>query len=353
MDTLSYYLFSGYNMMSGRRAMNGNLDPIPDEVKSASLCKKLDFCKGKLEKFVNEYVTSLAQGIEAVFDGIFNEKAEANLEMTTPIFGKLKGSLSEVRKILKVANDKVTEAKEAFLWTAAMKKISSVFQMKSITYIVDRLDKDADEIKKKLTQKLVINIAAAEGRAERKLCYEYHICLRGIECTRALNSMLEKLITLPDDKIKTFMKAFYEALPETTFYSRLSEVTANELQIILNDMAYFDNVPTREILTSIQTTVENRINVLDSNAAAKKGQDIQLVHIILSDMDHIYSRQKKAPFHRFLNDFAEWTRAGGRISTHVVDVVKDIEDHLTSTSEDLVTKLTNEVRVFLEITVDP
>lgn len=357
MDSLSHYLLNGYGM-SFRRSMDPeSVDPILVQVKSVKLCKKLDFCKPKIENFVNNYVTAVAKAVEAVFDGILDEKSEVNQDAKAPIFQKLKGVLHDVRKILKTANDKVTEEKEAYLWVGVLKKISARFQRKAMTYIIDRIDadKNINEVKKTLSQKLVTNIATVEAKAEKKMCEDYHLCLRGLECTKALNTVLERLISLSDEKMRMFIKAFYEALPETTFYARLSEPTANELQVILNDMAYFESIPTKEILTTVHQTVENRINAVNSEAKVMKGQDIQLVHIILSDMDHIYSRQKGDPFHHFLDFFMEWSKADPitQIAAKMKEALNEIEEVLQDTSEDLILKMSDEVRVFLEITVDP
>lgn len=77
-----------------------------------------------------------------------------------------------------------------------------------------------------------------------------------------------------------------------------------------------------------------------------------MVHIILSDMDFLYSKQKSEPFRDFLNDFFNWTRQGGRLGMPLRRVMKDMQSKLSFAAADLVNKLIHEVKVFMEIAVD-
>lgn len=358
MDTLTHYFRRGNSPVhiSGRRYLNANLNLIPGIVKSATLCKNLEFCKGK-KKFVDEFVIQLAQAVEDAFDGVLNYKTnDTNLGEGKPIFGQLKACLKETRKILKIASEKVNENREESLWVGVIKRISAKFHKESMSFMMDTLDTNElviVEIKRKLTQSLIINFAKVELDNQRRLCYEFHVCFNHNECTTLLNMVLGRIIKLPDEKIKAFIKAFYEELPDTAFYSSLNPVTADEFKIILNDMVYTDDVPTREILTSVHEIVETRINTMYTSAPLKKGQDIQLLHTILSDMDYLYSKQKDR-FHGILDGFLEWIKEDDvNVSPHIKEVFERIERKMSSTPEELALKLINEVRVFLEITVDP
>lgn len=353
MDTLTYYLRNGLdlNQLSGRRSMNEETDPIVIEIKSAALCKNLEFCKGNLEKFVHEYVLSMAHSVEGNIDSVFNQKAESSSDIVT-FFEPLKGILSDIKKLLKTADEKVNEDNEAYVWTGVIKKIGAKFQRKAISYIVDKLDADVSEAKKILTQILVVEIALIEAKAQKKLCGDFKICSKSVACSTALNLLLGRLKNLPNDKIKTFMKHFQEALAQSGFYNHLDHSTSREFQIILNDMSRTDDVPSKDIFASIQETVELRIKTMYSSTELKKGQDIQLVHMILSDMDYLYSKQKAEPFHSYMDEFQKWSKYGGKILDPLVDTIRNIEDTLVIANDEFVIKLINEVRVFLEITVD-
>lgn len=117
-------------------------------------------------------------------------------------------------------------------------------------------------------------------------------------------------------------------------------------------MAFSDNVPTKDVLLAIHNTVANRLNSSASNYNTLKAKDVELVHVILSDMDHIYSKHKAEPFYRHLSGFHDWTKSGGRLSSIMRQIMNDISDQISLHSNDLVLKLINEVRVFLEITID-
>ncbi|RVE50210.1 hypothetical protein evm_005045 [Chilo suppressalis] len=355
LDTIEFY-FRRSASMNNRRSMAGQPDTIAIEVISSSLCRKTDFCSGILYQFINEYVIALAKVSESVFEDIHNIKVEEKLEAAAPLFGKLKGCLRGCRKIIKTANAKVNDENEAYVWVSVVKKISAEFQTKTITYIADKLGVDASDnaVKKVLIQKLVVGIAKTEAYYQKKLCLNYKICLKSLECTKSLNTLLERILSLPDTRVKSFIRSLYEYLQETSFYKRLNEVTANEFQVILNDMAYADSVPTKDILSTVKKIVATRINnIYNMEENVTVDQDIVLVQIILSDMDFFYSKIKSDPFEEPMNDFIEWTRTGGRVNSFMKGAIGNIENILYSVDEELIAKLTYEVRVFLEITVDP
>ncbi|CAG9783267.1 unnamed protein product [Diatraea saccharalis] len=354
LDTLNYY-FRRAASSNSRRSMDGQTNAIAMEVISSSLCRKINFCVGALYQFINEYVIALAQVSESVFDDIHNIDIEEKLQAAAPLFGKLKGCLRGIRKIIKAANVKATDVNEDYIWVGLIKKISAEFQTRAVAYVADKLNADAkdDVIKKVLTQKLVVRIAETELLYQKKLCQNHRICSRSLLCTNSLNNVLERLSSLPKNRVKSFIRSLFELLPETSLYTRLSGVTANEFQVILNDMAFADHVPTKDILLAVQKIVANRINNIYSKEEVKQDQDTLLVHIILSDLDFFYSKGKSDTFDKFFNDFIVWTRTGGRVTKILKEVIKNIQNTLYRSEDTLIAKLSYEVRVFLEITVDP
>lgn len=363
MDTISHYMRSN-NVLSGRRSMtpfSRETDVLYLIIKATYLCRELEFCDGKLENFLNEYIMVLTKSIESIFETILNQREklvneESKIVKRLIFEEELKKCLREVRKLLRNINVKVTEDNRAYMWNEVIKKISIMFQTAALLFASDRLEgstTDISEVKKKLLQKFVIATVIVEGKYENKLCAEYNICIKSYEVTKALNTLLGTFKDMEESKVKIFLRYVSEALIDTNFYSRLSDVTANELQIILNDMAYSDNVPTKEVLISIHRTVADRLNSVTSKQHTINGKDVELVHVILSDMDHVYGTRKVDPFHSFMMSFFEWTRDGTRLGVPVRTLLRDLTDQLGELSDDLRLKLMNEVKAFLEITVDP
>nr|XP_049698696.1 uncharacterized protein LOC126055082 [Helicoverpa armigera] len=361
MDTISHYMQKN-TIASGRRSMTFSKenDVLYLIIKSTYLCRDLDFCDGNLEQFLNEYIMVQTKSIEAIFEGILSQKDLGNEEtqlVKRLIFEEeLKKCLREIRKLLRSINMKVSSSNDPYMWSELIKKISIMFQTAAIEFASHRLEgspKDINEVKKKLKQKFVIATAIVEGKYESKLCSEYDICIKAYECTKALDTLLGSFKDMEEDNVKIFIRYVSEALMETKFYSHVSDVTANEMQIILNDMAYSDNVPTKEVLLTIHRTVEDRLNSLITKKHMINGRDVELVHAILSDMDHIYGKHNVDPFHNFMTSYFEWSRTGSRLGTPVRTLLKEISDELSEVEADLSLKLINEVRAFLEITVDP
>ncbi|XP_026728755.1 uncharacterized protein LOC113494563 [Trichoplusia ni] len=363
MDTLTRYIGTNYALpVSGRRSMSYSkeTDVLYIIIKSTYLCRDLQFCDGILEKFLNDYVMYLTKSIESIFEEILSQREvndEESQVVKQLIFEEeLKKCLREIRKLLRTINLKSTQESGPYLWIEVIKKISLMFQTAAIMFAVDRLEgteTDIDVVTKKLTQKFVIATVTVESKYEVKLCSEYEICSKSYECTKSLNILLSSFKDMEDEKVKNFIRYVSEAFLDTKFYNQLSEVTANEMQIILNDMAYSDNVPAKEVLLTIQKTIEERLNSITTKTYTANGRDVELVHVILSDMDHLYSKRKVDPFHSFLSNFFEWSRSGAKLGTHVRTLLTDIEDQLNELSDDLFLKLVNEVKTFLEITVDP
>ncbi|KAJ8734535.1 hypothetical protein PYW08_013785 [Mythimna loreyi] len=360
MDTVSHYMKRNFETGSGRRSVipNQDSDVVFLIIQSSYICRDLRFCDGFLEKFLNEYILVQTKSIEAILKGIIFQQNEIDHVDKTFIFeDELKKCLIEIQKMLRRIDAKVTENITAFAWTEVIKRISVMFQTEAILFATERIEgtpADLKEVKKKLTQKFVVASVIIEGKYESKLCAEYNICIKTFECTKALHTLLESFKEMSDENVKIFLRYVSETLMETKFYQQLSEVTANELQIILNDMAYSDSVPTREVLLSIHKTVEERLASIQSKKHNIKARDTELVHGILSDLDHAYSKRSVVdPFHSFMSSFFEWLRTGARLGPSMRTLLKDLAEQVNKQSNDLVLKLTNEVRVFLELTVDP
>ncbi|KAH9638371.1 hypothetical protein HF086_004173 [Spodoptera exigua] len=362
-DTLSHYMRrNAGNVVARRRSIpfSKETDVIYIIIKSAYLCRDLDFCEGKLEQFLNEYIMVQTKSIEAIFEGIVNPNQlldqDAKTEQRLVFEEDLKKCLREIRRVLRQANMKMRDESITYLWIEVIKKISVMFQTAAILFAAERLEGKPDEImevKKKLTQKLVIATTIVEGKYESKLCSEYDICIKAYEVTKALNTLLGALRDMEEENVKIFIRYVSEALLETNLYSHLSEVTSNELQIILNDMAYSENVSAKTVLLSIQKAVEDRLNALHLKTHMVNGRDVELVHVILSDMDHVYGKSSIDPFHVFMSSFFTWERTKSRLSGPIRSLLKELKNEINGLPDDLGFKLINEVRAFLEITVDP
>lgn len=361
-DELSHFLHTSLQQQS-RRSMPadvsyGESPQIMWTIQSVPICKGLDICRGPLGQFVKDYVTVHAHAVEGIFDGIlYSDTDEKATEAKGAIFSeKLKHTLLAVKKMLQEANDNITEDKEAFVWIHLIKGISAVFQRDAILFVSDRLEgnpKDIQNAKKKLIQKLILANVIVENKFESKLCADYRICAPEYECTKALSNFLDYFRDITEERAKEFIKNFYESLSDDIFYFGDAD-TANEFQIILSEMSYSETVPAKEILMSVRKTVEIREQCLKTKSAVPKAYDVQLVHIILADMDHFFqSKRDTYPFEGFLNAVSKWLRSGGKLTAAIREVINILKKKLHRQQPDMLNKLTNEVRVFLELTVGP
>lgn len=362
MNTISHYLNTD-NYKDGRRSMSRSdiiSDTIPLIVNSAFLCRDLSLCHGTLPKFINEYLIMLTKTVENVFEGLLQANAKDDLEnkfLKGVIFeDELKNILRNIKKILSQADKKQEDDDEPFVWIDLIKKINAKFQERANTFASNRLQGNSQEIgevKLKLNQKLVIETSIVELEFVHKLCAEENICSKSFEVTKALKTLLKQLQAVPDAKTKSFIKYFQECLPDTSFYHSITEVTSTEFQAILNDMAYAENIHTKNVLLAVQNTVDDRLNSTKFKTYNASGRDIKLVHVILSDMDHFYSNEGVEPFHKFMVKLYEWVKTDAPFNSPIRQVMKDIANMLSLQSDELVFKLVNEMRAFLEITVDP
>ncbi|XP_072935182.1 uncharacterized protein [Epargyreus clarus] len=346
-DSLSFYL--DRNVRSGRRSLMPSPieDPITLLVRSTLLCKDMEFCQDKLQHFVDEYIIVLAKVMSNILNG-------SQADFTTERYEKqLKYSLEYIKNILEDADGKVEKRKEAYYWIQSLKKINAKFQ-EMLEVFVPTAEKVADESKEKkeLIHKIIIAATFIERKYEIKLCADFEICSKSHECTRALGKILTHFKTLPEDRIRLFIKYFHESLSESSFYNHVSDETAHEFQLILYDMAYTNGTPTKDLMLSVLKTVDVRQEIIDINKGVEVAHDILLAHMILSDMDHLFS-ERKDPFASFLNHFYDWLASNKKLSKHVGTVMLSISKEIWSHEEDLVLKLINEVRVFLEMTVGP
>ncbi|CAH2100342.1 unnamed protein product [Euphydryas editha] len=350
MDTFSDFL--GYNFYSRRSMMPiVNEDSITTLVRTAALCKDLEFCI-PMWKFIEEYIIVMAKSVETVLSGMLQDSFKMFIYES-----QLKHYLETVRNILESTNAKISGENESYFWINIMKKICSKFQEMSSIFISDEFQLEPNklnEVKKESNQKLIIATVVVELKYQNELCVEHAICVNSFETTKALNMLLEQFKTIPDEKVRLFMRYFYEALFETGFYSQINEVSAHELQVILNDMAYSKEVSTKDLLKTVQEVVELRLKSIRTKKDKKLFYDALLVHGILSDLDHIYSTYNSEPFADFYHKFLSWIGADKiRLDKEIRLVIHDIERKLWTVPDDLLFKLINEVKVFLELTVDP
>ncbi|XP_045760795.1 uncharacterized protein LOC123864424 [Maniola jurtina] len=348
MDILTQFLSSSY--LSGRRS----LVPVPEDpivviVRTAVLCRNLAFCQ-HLRNFVEEYLAVLAMSLKTVLNQMLSENVnDITFEQ------QLKHYLEITSNILEHANTKVTEDNKVYYWIDTIKKICARFQEMASIFVMEKLQanpKQVNKIKDELNRKLIIATVLVEMKYQTKLCKEYSICIKSYEVTKSLNTLLEIFKTTQDDKVRLFIKYFYETLFDTAFYTHLNENTAHELQIILNDMAYSSEVPTKELLLTVQKIVEARLKAIETNNDLKMTHDALLVHVILSDMDHIYSVHKSDQFKQFFQHFYNWLVSDVTMGKVIRQVVKDVSAELKTAPDDILVKIINEVKAFLEITVE-
>ncbi|CAH2239644.1 jg20580 [Pararge aegeria aegeria] len=301
--------------------------------------------------FVEEYLTVLAESLKTVLNQMLSKKFN-----DIAYEQHLKHYIDISKNILEHANSKVTEEKEVYYWMYTIKKICARFQEMASVFLTDLLQASPQElsrIKDELNRKLIIATVLVEMKYQTKLCEEYNFCPKSHEVTNSLNTLLEKFKTTHDDKVRLFIKYFYEALFDTSFYSHVSEKSAHELQLILNDMAYSSEVPTKDILRAVQEVVKARLEVLKTNKGLKMSHDAILMRVILSDMDYIYSVHPSDPFKKFFKHFYDWVGADVKISRVIRQTMNDIGTELQTAPDDILVKIISEVRVFLELTVEP
>lgn len=343
--------FFGQSYPDGRRSMGpiAEEDYITDTVKTAALCRDLHFCLST-RKFIDEFIIVLSKSIETILSNSLKDRFKIF------IFEEhLKHSLLVIRYILQETNIEITEEKRTYYWMNTIKKICAIFQEMSSVLISEDLQIDKIEMKKikrALNHKIIIATVLVELNYNRKLCTEHNICIASYKITKSLNNLLEELKGMQDEKVRSFIRYFYEALFETSFYSHINQITAHELQVILNDMAYSNEMPTKEILSIVKKVIDIRLDSIESYKDYKLSYDALLVHGILSDMDHFYSENKES-FGIFFQRFYDWAKLDVRLDKHIGQVLKDIGKDLWVVSDDLFIKLMNEVKVFLELTVDP
>ncbi|XP_053601588.1 uncharacterized protein LOC128670163 [Plodia interpunctella] len=357
MDMLTHYIGGDFFLINGRRSESGQaIDFYTQITKSAELCDSLKLCNtGNLKDFVDEYIITLGKAVESIFDVVTHGHRRSKESDT--IFGaEFVRALKEIEPLLHAANNKVTDNNEQHIWTSTIKRISSKLQNRVAIFTDNNLEgrtEDIINVKKKLSQKLILAIIAVEDTYLRKLCSVHRICFRHVECTRSLNMLLDSFKNLDERTAKEFVKIFHNELEETEFFGRLREETANEFQVVLSDLSNTDTVQAKEILASVQSTVEFRLKSDTTAQGITGGFDTKLVNIILSDMDFVYGKHKPDPFHSFLTNVYKWQTAGSNLKSGMRTVIKRIDSDLKTANDDIRYKVMNEVRVFLEITLDP
>lgn len=328
-------------------------------VQASNLGRGLRLCQGSKGKFIKDYVVVLSTGVEGVLDSIINPPLEDDRFQVTKgsIFvDELKLLLNHVHSFLKAADLEITQESETFVWLTLLKKISAKYQEVSQDFIAERLSGDPiamAKVRKIMSQRLIMAIIIVESRYERKLCVEHGICEKEHECTVALGAMLEQFITAPHEKVQEFMRYFYESLPDNFFFF-MDEITTHEFQVVLSDLSYSKTAMTKDILLTVYKIIQTRLEILKTNAELAKGYDTILIHVIMSDLDYFYyNRRKLYPFDNFLGPFAGWMRLGGKFNMPLRHVIRALGVKLGEFPKEMVEKLQNQARVFLELTVDP
>lgn len=358
-DTITYYMKPAIVQHYRRNLQSSDLqsEMIKWTVETLNLGKGLRMCEGSKGKFLKEYVLVLSNAIDSILDGIINSTPEKLQENKGTLFAdELKSLLNSINDLLKTTDSEITQETETFTWLTLLKNISAKFQEASQNFVAGKLTGDPVEIasvRKGLSQKLIIAIIIVESRFERKLCVEHQICQKDYECTTALAALLEQFQTASNDKAKEFTMYFYESLPDNFFFF-MDETTTQEFQVVLSDLSYSKNPKTKDILLTVYKTIEARLETLKTNAELPKGYDMILIHGIMSDMDYFYYNKRRTySFDNFLGTFTKWMRVGGKFHTQLRQVIRDLGIKLSQYPKEIVQKLENQARVFLELTVDP
>lgn len=361
-DTISYYLQNNdLGLMDGRRTFtrrSNDSEAMEWLVRYTYLCKGVPICDKPMENFVNEYVTAQVKAVEKIIYGSLPEDPKSFEPPTRAAFEEhAKDCLFEIKHSLQEIGEDKVEHRQSETWLDLVKKISSSVQTKTVSYLQAHLEGNSEEtvqVKKNLTGRIILGTVLVEVKYETKLCKEFQMCSKSYEITSGLMKLLESFETLPEDKLRLFMKAFYQSLYDTNLYSILNEVTRNEFQFVLNDMAFSANIPARNVLMSLKQAVQKRLDVLQGkdSEVLPNNYDVQLVNIILSDMDHLYLHAKRSPFFNFFNNYENWTQRGGNLKEYLKAVMQEIAKELEGKTPSIKSKLINEVQLFLQLTIE-
>ncbi|VVC99684.1 unnamed protein product [Leptidea sinapis] len=349
-ETLSHIFGSKYNVISRRSFLPVEDDDyITSTVRLALLCTNVIFCQDDTKQFAEEYVIVQAKGVENILKSLLGDQFKRKVYEN-----QLKLYLEYVRYILKSANNKLTEeGKDSLqnIWLDVIKKISAKFQELASIFVA-QYHIESKQSMKDMNHKLILATVIIELKYLHRVCIGHGMCVKSFEYTTALYSILEQFAIMDEDKVRLFIRYLHEELYNMSFYTILSETTAHQLQIILNDMAYSSNVSPKNLLSTLQKVVAARIEFLRTNKDEKLSHDALLVHVILSDMDRMYSIAKPQQFHEFLTNFFQWKQKNINFSKDIKEVLNEIRNGMQQMDEDLRVKLINEVRVLLEMTVD-
>lgn len=323
--------------MSGRRMMS--IPDVRSDIKNAALCKGLIFCSGDTEVLINQYIEALSEAISEVFRGVLQNDA---FEYTSHKY------IRDIKKVLKQANSKVHEENEVYIWIDTIKKISTVMYEKAVKFTTERLDSVVDKTKviHVMTQQLIIAVIRVESEYQSKLCTTHKLCVAGLECTQALNTVFEPMKTMQETKLRAFVKTFRGLLMETPLFNGLTATVRDEFKHVLSEMVNKPDVAVREILLAFHKVLEHRLAHIEPVA-----NDVLLINCILSDMDHIYSQYKRHPFDHFLSKFDDWVSEGGSFEIHMKKLFKEVRSRMDEQSEEVTSRLLTQVDTFLELTV--
>lgn len=347
METLSGFL--GSTSLNGRRFLRPESeDPIIIAVRTTSLCHNLAFCQ-HISKLVEEFITTLALSLKTVLNQMLPKS------FNDIVFEQhLKHYVDVSKNVLESANTKIKEDLQVYYWIDTIKVICSRFLEMSAIIVMEANPKEVAKVKDELNRKLILATVLVEMKYQTKLCADHDICVKSYKVTESLNNLLKGLNASDSDKVRLFIKYFYETLFDTAFYTHVGEKIGNVLQVILNDMVYSSEVPAKDILSTLQKIVEARVDAIETRKNVKMSHDASLVHVILSDMDHIYSTHTSEPFKQFFKHFYDWFQeVDVTMGRAIREVMKDIGAKFQTVPDNLLVKLIGEVRVFLDITIEP
>lgn len=349
-DTVNHFLLKEADKLrsgtDGRRFLSDdeNYEKNEDIIRGSKLCADIYYCNENLKRYLENYIIELAKQME---DILLNLKELPNKKLSyiqRQYQGKLKECIITIKHILK--ESEVVDQDTVGLLKMLIKKINGTFQMTFLTFL-ESLNINNTTI----NQQVVIELGRIETKQEYKMCQQLILCRTSQKCSNALKQVLQLLVAMPEENMREFMKCFLEELSYTWFHTVLSDATSNQFKNILNEMAFSAYAPTKKVLVSFLKSLDLIQSSDISNLTTS--DDVSLVQVTFSDLDHIYDQSNEEDFKEFLDAFNNWKSKSIKLNKAMRTIMKKIMKQISTLSDVLFQKLKNEVRVFLELTVDP
>lgn len=331
---------------NSRRSLNYDSEANDDFrkiIKLENFCSKATFCDGTLATYLDDYVISIADSIRQILQ---DKKDNANdrevKQGYTDVYliNNLKECLKLINKALKEYSI-VHEENKTWLWDDIFKKINGIFQFVFLK-----------ENNKLLSQKVVKNTAEIEFKDNIQICKIYKSCNNSNNYAETVIILLSNLNELSESKVREFIRSFHDELKLTPFLSTLDKVTADEFQTILEDMSFKELVKPKNILSMVLVSVNMQLKFINLKDYVDSSPDVQMIHTILSDMEHTFDKDVAENLLEFMKEFKDWTVSDDKLNDAFKKVMKGLTKHINSLPIILQEKLRNEVKVFFEITVD-